>query len=132
MANNLTIVQCNKVLDTTVKCAAFTTPTSPIKLRLMSTQGDATSAGTESTGGSYPAGGVTTLAGFGTPAAGSVTNSASAFTFTGMPAGNVAGIELWDASPARFWQGVLTGGTKTLGAGDTLTFATSSITITMT
>jgi hypothetical protein len=121
----------NKILDLTTKGTAFTTPTTPIRMRLMSANGTATAAGTEVTGGSYTPQTIGTA--MGTSASGSITNSAGALTYTGLPAGNVAGVEVWDSAgtPLRFWFQALSGGTKTLGAGDTLTFATSSITFTL-
>jgi len=122
----------NKLLDLLTKGTAFTL-TTPIKMRLYSVAGSAGATGTEVTGGSYPAGGVTVSTAMGTSGSGSITNSGSAVTYAGLPAGNVAAVEVWDSTgtPVRLWYQALSGGTKTLGAGDTLTFATSSITFTM-
>jgi hypothetical protein len=47
-----------------------------------------------------------------------------------MPACTVGGIELWDSAgtPVRRWFGLLSA-SKTLGAGDTISFAASAISI---
>lgn len=130
----LATTTANNVLSLLTKGTAFTTPTAPIKMRLMSAMGvDAATAGTEVVGGSYVAGGQTLSTAMGTASGGSISNSVAAITFAGMPAGNVAGVEVWDSAgtPVRFWYSTLMGGTKTLGAGDTLSFPASSITFTL-
>ncbi|MFB9187288.1 hypothetical protein ACFFX1_54965 [Dactylosporangium sucinum] len=93
----------------------------------MSANGSASSNGTQVTGGSYAPQSLTAAL----PASG--TNGAIATTgvvsHTGMPAGTVNGVEEWDSagSPRRQWWGALTT-PKTLGAGDTLSFAAGAIT----
>lgn len=121
----------NGILTQLTKVTTWTVTTST-KLRLYSVAGSAGSSGTEVTGGSYTS--QTLSSAMGTASAGSITNSGGALTYTGMPAGNVAAVEVWDTNgtPVRLWFQALSGGTKTLGAGDTLTFATSSITFTLT
>jgi hypothetical protein len=91
----------------------------------------ATTAGTEVTGGSYAQFSIPASGAFwptGTPSTGSLTNSGGVATFTGMPAISVYGIEIWDntGTPVRKWFGSLIA-SKTLGAGDTITFPASSI-----
>lgn len=104
-----------------------TAPTAPVKVRAMSTQGTATTNGTEITnagGSSYSPQNL----GPGTPAAGSVGNSA-AVAFTNMPAATTVAVELWDSAgtPARLSQGSLTA-SKTTALGDTLSFAAGALT----
>lgn len=133
MASGLVQVEANKLLDSSVKGAAYTAGTTPINMRLVTVIGSATAAGTEvsNTGGSTYAA-QSTASAWGSAASGSITNSAGALSFTNMPACTVVGIELWDSagSPVRRWWGNLAVN-KTVGAGDTLSFATSSITISL-
>lgn len=127
MANNIVIAEANRVLDASLGTASFTAPTTPMKLALETTTGTNAAAGTEVTGGSYARQTIT----FGAASAGSATNSNS-ITFTAMPAATVTGVEVYDSagSPRRCWVGALTA-SKTVGAGDTLSFATSSVTISL-
>jgi hypothetical protein len=112
--------------------ATYTATVGPTKLRLMNSTGStptATVTGTEVTGGSYVALGQNlTTAMPATPTAGSVTNT-GAINYTGMPAVTVSAVEVWDsaATPVRKWFGTIV--SKTTNAGDTLSFAASSITI---
>ena len=111
------------------------------KLKFIGSGATETVNGTEITpGGSYVAGGVayTPASTFGAPSysAGnaSTTNSGAAITQTNMPAVASPGVqqaEIWDtaATPKRWWFGALTSAVIT-NSGDTLTFATSSITVT--
>jgi hypothetical protein len=122
-------VEANALLNSSVKGTAYTAATTPVNLALVTVNGSATAAGTEVTGGSYAR--LSTSGTFwGSASSGSITNSAGTLSFTAMPAVTVVGIELWDSAgtPIRRWWGALTT-SKTLGAGDTLSFATSSITI---
>lgn len=133
MASGLVQVEANGLLNSSVKGTAYTAATTPVKLALVTVIGSATAAGTEVSGGSYARQDTTTSTIWGAASAGSITNSAGAVTFTNMPACTVVGIELWDnaGTPIRRWWGNLSAN-KTVGSGDTLSFATSSITITMT
>lgn len=94
----------------------------------------ATTAGTEVTGGSYARFSIPTGSAFWptSVSSASVTNSGGAATFTGMPATTTYGLEIWDntGTPVRKWYGSLTL-SKTTGAGDTLTFPSSSIVATL-
>lgn len=135
---NLVTVEANALLQSSVTGAAYTAGTTPINLALVTVIGTATSAGTEVTGGSYARKDTTTSTIWGTASAGSITNSAGSVSFTGMPACTIVGIELWDShsgTTVRRWWGVLgTSGspvTKTVNLGDTVTFATSSLTISL-
>jgi len=115
--------------------AAYPATTSPIRGRLTTTTGTAAAAGTEvvNAGGSaYASQSVT--AGLPTSSTnGSVTNSVAAITYTNMPATTVTAIELWDsaATPVRKMVGALTTA-KTTALGDSLTFATSQLTVALT
>lgn len=109
------------------------------KVKLIGSGANENTNGTEITpGGSYSAGGIayTPSSTFGAPSysagVASVTNSGAAVTQTNMPAVGSPGIqqaEIWDtaATPKRWWWGALSAAVIT-NLGDTLTFATSSIT----
>lgn len=126
MADNLTDVAENLLLDALVGTASYTA-TTPIKLALVTAAGSDSAAGTECTGGSYAR---QTIA-FNSAASGSIDNSATV-SFTDMPACTVVGIELWDSNgtPKRLAYGPLAAN-KTLTAGDTIQFAASAITLSL-
>lgn len=105
------------------------------KLKLCASGSTETVNGTEITpGGSYSAGGVayTPSSTFGAPAyatgVASCTNSGAAITQANMPASTITDVEIWDTAvtPKRWWWGQIT--SVTTNSGDTLTFATSSVT----
>lgn len=98
-------------------------------LRLMTANGTATANGTEvATGGGYTAGTGITLT-WGTATAQSQSNSAVAQVTNYPRAEAVAGVEVWSTStPVRVEFGALQGGSKTMAAGDTLSFAAGAIT----
>lgn len=126
MADNLPNVIENQLLDALVGTTAYTV-TTPIKLALVTTNGDDATAGTEVTGGSYAR---QTIA-FDAAASGQIANNAS-ISFTGMPAVTVVGIELYDSAltPKRLAYGALTV-SRTITAGDTVQFASSAITLSL-
>jgi hypothetical protein len=123
MANNIVQAEANRLLDASFGTAAFTAPTTPIKLALLTAAGSNTAAGTEVTGGSYARQNVT----MGAAAAGVASNS-NTIAFTNMPAATVVAVDIYDSAgtPRRIWQGAL-GASKTTGAGDTLSFAAGAI-----
>lgn len=134
---NVVTVEANNILGSSVAGGTYTAPTTPVKLALITTAtaSSATAAGSEVSGGSYAR--VSTASSWGTASAGSITNSA-AFNFTGMPGPiTLGGIELWDnaGTPVRRWFGVLGSSgspvTKSVNAGDTVSFAIGAITITL-
>lgn len=102
------------------------------KLHLMTSNGTATSNGTEvATGGGYTAGqgGGVTLSWAAASAGSQATNAVA--SVTNYPrAESVVGIELWsnDATRLRVEFGALSGGAKSMAAGDTLSFASGAIT----
>ncbi|MEW1959765.1 hypothetical protein [Kineococcus sp. NPDC059986] len=127
MANNLTTVALNLLLDLAsgkTSAAPFTTPT---KVALVTAAGSASANGTEVTGGSYARQNVT----MNSAASGAATNSA-AVSFTNMPAATVVGVEIWDsaATPKRIWFGPLSA-SKTTAAGDTFTIAAGSLSLSL-
>jgi hypothetical protein len=127
MANNLVVTEANRLLDASLGTASYTAPTGPLKLALLTTTGTNTTAGTEVTGGGYTRQTIT----FNAAVAGAATNATS-ISFTSMPAATVTGVEIFDSAgtPRRSWVGALTA-SKTVGAGDTLSFATSSVTVSL-
>ncbi|GAA2346916.1 phage tail fiber protein [Dactylosporangium salmoneum] len=120
----LVTAEANRLLDATFGTAAFAAPTGAMKLALVTATGSAAAAGTEVTGGSYAR--QTLVMG---SASGSSCANTSTISFTGMPAATVTGVDIYDSNgtPRRAWWGALTA-SKTVGAGDTLSFASSSIT----
>jgi hypothetical protein len=127
MANNVVLQEASRLLDASLGTTAYTAPTTPMKLALETATGSNAAAGTEVTGGSYARQTIT----FGAASSGSASNS-NAITFTAMPAATVTGLEIYDSAgtPRRAWVGALTA-SKTVAAGDSLSFAISSITITL-
>lgn len=117
----------NKLVDHLNAVASFTEPTSPLKLRLMTANGSASTAGTEVTGGSYASQSIT----MGSSASGTAANT-NAITFSGMPACTVVGVEIWDSSgtPQRLWWGATTS-SQPFNAGNTGTVAVGAITTTL-
>ncbi len=127
MPNNVVLTEASRLLDASLGTAAYTAPTTPMKLALETATGTNSAPGTEVTGGSYARQNIT----FGAASNGSASNS-NAITFTAMPAATVTGLEIYDSagSPRRSWVGALTA-SKTVAAGDSLSCAIGSITITL-
>ncbi len=122
----------NNLVDASVGTAAFVATVTPLRVRLMTTNGTGTTNGTElATGGGYTAGaGINvTLAAAAVVSANSQAASNVAVTQTNMPASTIVGIELWDsaATPIRKWYG--SHASKTVAAGDTLSYASGAITV---
>lgn len=124
MADNLTDVVENELLDALVGTAVYSVST-PIKLALVSSNGNDSSPGVEVVGGSYSRQTIT----FSAASGGTISNNATV-TFGNMPTITVVGIELWDNAGKRLAYGPLTA-SKSLSAGDTLQFAASSVTLTL-
>jgi hypothetical protein len=114
------------MLDALVGTASYSADT-PIKLALVTANGNDATAGTEVSGGSYARQDIT----FSAASSGSISNDAVE-TFTNMPTCTVVGIELWDSAgtPSRLAYGSLTA-SKALTSGDTLEFAIGSITLSL-
>jgi hypothetical protein len=126
MANNLPDAIENELLDALVGTDTFSV-TTPIKVALMTVNGDGTTPGTEVSGGSY----ARQVVAF-TAASGGVIDNDDPVEFTNMPACTVVGIELYDnaGTPKRIAFGETTE-SKVLSAGDTLRFATGTLTFTL-
>lgn len=124
---NLVTVEANALLNASSGQAAYTAPTTPIKVALVTATGTATTAGTEATGGSYARQTITFAA-----ASGGSISSNVALTYTNMPAATITGVDEWDSTgtPVRRWFGALTA-SKTTNAGDTFTIASGSYTKTL-
>jgi hypothetical protein len=123
---SLTDAAESRILNFITGNAGATAPTAPLKLRLMTANGDDSSAGTEVTGGSYAAPTVTT----GASAAGSAATNGSDIVVTGMPACTVIGWELWDSAgtPFRWMHDTMT--SKTVNAGDDFKVPAGSLSFT--
>lgn len=116
----------NNVLDALNGTTTFNAPTTPIKVRLMTANGTATSNGTElAASGGYAAGGATVT--FAAASAGA-TNATGTVRWDNMPAATIVGVELWDSSgsPRRIQLGALTAN-KTVGAGDSFELPAASL-----
>lgn len=125
MADNLTNYAENALLDALVGTASYSAGT-PIKLALVTVNGSDSAAGTEVIGGSYARQNIT----FNAASGGTISND-STINFTGMPGATVVGIELWNsAGTNRLAYGLLSS-SKTTGTGDTLQFASGSITLSL-
>jgi hypothetical protein len=122
--------RANEVLTWMHGGAAPTALTAPIRCRLMTVNGSASANGTEVvTGGGYTSGaGAPTTTWAVASAMSQATNAA--VTVTNYPrAETVVGIEIWDSTgtPKRVEFGALSA-SKTMAAGDTLSFASGAIT----
>jgi len=126
VADNLPDTIENQLLDALVGTSAYTV-TTPIKLALVTANGSDSVAGTEVTGGSYAR---QTIA-FDAASSGQIENNA-VINFTDMPSCTVVGIEIYDSagSAKRLAYGALTA-SRTVTAGDTVQFAVSSITLSL-
>lgn len=129
---SLTDTAEDRTLDWINGVGTPTRPTTPLKVRLMTANGSDSAAGTElATGGGYTAGGANIVF---TAASGGASENNAAISWTNMPAATITGIEIWDSAgtPVRLWWGALSGGSKTVAAGDTFTFAAGAIDTTQT
>jgi hypothetical protein len=118
---NLTTTEANAILDARLALID--------QVRLMTVNGDATTAGTEVTGGSYAPAVAPTWA----AAAAGASSNTTVVSFTNMPAVTVVGVELWDTTPTtpvRRWFGALTT-SRTLTAGDDCEFAVGELDVTL-
>lgn len=130
MANIDAVEALNQVAASLGK-AAYTATTAPIRGRLMTANGTASSNGTEvvnSGGSTYASQDVgAAITSF---SALPITNSA-AVTWTNLPTATITGLELWDsnATPKRKWFGALAA-SKAVALGDSLTIAASALSVT--
>lgn len=114
----------NNVLDALNGVAAFTAPTTPLKVRLMTANGTATAAGTElgtgagsGTGAGYTAGGATIA--FNAAGTDGQTEPTATVRWDNLPACTIVGVELWDSAgtPKRLQFGALVA-SKAVSSGD--------------
>jgi hypothetical protein len=114
----------NNVLDALNGVAAFSAPTTPIKVRLMTTNGSATVNGTQlatgagsGSGAGYTAGGQAVT--FNAAGTDGQTEPTATVRWDNMPVCTIVGAELWDSAgtPKRIQFGALTA-PKTLASGD--------------
>lgn len=126
MSGGLTNGESDRLVNASLGVAAYTAPTTPMKLALATTASSASAAGTEVTGGSYAR---QTLA-VTTASGGTGVSNSSACTYTNMPAATTVAGDIYDSNgtPRRAYWGPL-GANKTTNAGDTLTFPIGSVTV---
>lgn len=130
--------RANQVLDAILATTVLTASTSPIRCRLMTTNGTVSTNGTElTTGGGYTAapGAANNNVTFAAAGTGSAASNV-AVTINNMPApagGSIVGVELWDSAgtPKRQAWGALTA-SKTVNAGDTFSIASGALTLALT
>lgn len=117
----------NKLLEGTVKATTYTAPAN-VYLALYSTASTVSGPGTELTGNGY----ARQLVSFGTAANASIASSGNvSFTSVGNAWTTTASVGITDASTSGNLL-YFTNLTKKVNAGDTLTFASGTITITIT
>jgi hypothetical protein len=124
VADNLTNTAENRALDFILGLAA-TAPTTPLKVALVTANGDETTAGTEVTGGSYARQNLTVAA-----AVNGATSNSADLVWADMPAATVVGVEIWDSAgaPVRLWYGPLAA-SRTVAAGDEFRLAAGALTL---
>lgn len=136
--SGLDSVQANALLSASVgktTLTAFGGTSGKLKF-IASGSAEATNGTEITTGGGYSAGGQAFVlastwgAASYTGGVSSITNSGAAISVTNMPAvASMTQAEIWDeaGTPLRWWWGALSA-TITTNSGDTVTFATSSVT----
>jgi hypothetical protein len=126
ISDNLSNTAENRCLDF-INGLTATAPTTPIKVALVTANGDDATAGTEVTGGSYARQTLTVGA-----ASGGATSNSADLVFTDMPACTVVGVEVWDSAgtPVRLWYGALAT-SRTVAAGDELRLVAGSLALSL-
>lgn len=116
----------NALVDHVLRNTAYTSPTT-VYLALFTDATSDAGGGTEVTGGSYARQAVTMTA----PSNGATENSGTV-SFTNMPAATVTHCAIFDASTAgnMLLHGALDA-SRTVGSGDTLTFAAGALDVTL-
>lgn len=124
IADNLSNTAENRCLDF-INGLTATAPTTPLKVALVTANGDDATAGTEVAGGGYARQSLTVAA----AVSGATSNSAD-LVFTNMPACTVVGVEIWDSAgtPVRLWYGALTA-SRTVNAGDDFKLVAGALTL---
>jgi hypothetical protein len=126
IADNLTNTAENRCLDF-INGLTATAPTTPLKVALVTANGDDATAGTEVTGGGYARQSLTVAA-----AVNGATSNSADLVWTNMPAVTVVGVEIWDSAgtPVRLWYGALTA-SRTVAAGDELRLVAGALTLSL-
>jgi hypothetical protein len=126
IADNLTNTAENRCLDF-INGLTATAPTTPMKVALVTANGDDATAGTEVTGGGYARQSLTVAA-----AVNGATSNSADLVWTNMPAVTVVGVEIWDSAgtPVRLWYGALTA-SRTVAAGDELRLVAGALTLSL-
>ncbi|WP_432091031.1 phage tail fiber protein [Streptomyces sp. NRRL F-5630] len=124
MADALTNTAENRAVDF-IMGLTTTAPTTPLRVALVTTNGDDATAGTEVTGGTYARQTLSVAA-----ATGGTTSNSADLVWAGLPAVTVVGVEIWDSAttPARLWYGAFAD-PRTVGAGDDLRLPAGSLTV---
>jgi len=127
VADNLSATAENLALDWILSVGTPTRPTAPLKVALVTANGDDATAGTEVTGGSYARQDLSVAA-----AVNGATSNSADLVWTGMPAATVVGVEIWDSagSPVRLWYGPLSA-SRTVAAGDELRLAAGALSLSL-
>lgn len=126
--------RANEILTFMHGGAAPTALTGPMHVRIYTVNGNATTSGTEvATGGGYTSGTGAPTVTYAAAAAGSQASNASVAITNYPRVETVTGIEIWDSTgtPKRVEFGSLVA-SKTMAAGDTLSFASGAITSALT
>jgi hypothetical protein len=126
IADNLTNTAENRCLDF-INGLTATAPTAPLKVALVTANGDDATAGTEVTGGGYARQSLTVAA-----AVNGATSNSADLVWTNMPAVTVVGVEIWDSAgtPVRLWYGPLSA-SRTVAAGDELRLVAGALTLSL-
>jgi hypothetical protein len=126
IADNLTNTAENRCLDF-INGLTATAPTTPLKVALVTANGDDATAGTEVTGGGYARQSLTVAA-----AVNGATSNSADLVWTNMPAVTVVGVEIWDSAgtPVRLWYGPLSA-SRTVAAGDELRLVAGALTLSL-
>lgn len=128
--------EATRLLNASFGEAAYTAPTAPMRLALMTNIGTATTAGAEVANAGGSAYARQDLSAALPVATAPPLTSNAAISFTNMPdtsANNIESVEVYDsaATPRRAWYGALTTA-RTTALGDTLTIASGSFSATFT
>jgi hypothetical protein len=126
LIDNMTNTAENRALDFSLGLSA-TAPTTPLKVALVTANGDDATAGTEVTGGSYARQNLSVAA-----AVGGATSNSADLVWSGMPAATIVGVEVWDSAgtPVRLWYGALTA-SRTVASGDEFRMPAGSLTFSL-
>lgn len=120
----LDTAEANRLADAVHGVATYAAPTGPLKMRLLTANGNGATPGTQVTGGSYTPQTFTAAT-----ASGGGTSNSALLRFSGMPACTVTGCEVWDSAgtPRRVYYSSLAA-PVVVTAGQALEFAAGAAT----